>query len=121
MESTVRRMDRGRLAGVLRSIQHPGGRVTAHYRNGDLEIMLVEVAGHNSLVDSTLWGQSSWHLVLDGQALFHVGTARWELLPDESLSLDTETPFTIVNPSPSRLRVLSVVMGADGAEKKERP
>lgn len=113
---SVRKTVGGRLAGVLRSIQHPGGRVSVRYRSGDLEVTVVEVAGHNSLVDSTLWGRSSWHLVLDGQALFQVGTARWELLPDESLSLDAETPFTIVNPSPGRLRVLSVVTGGDAVD-----
>jgi|SRR3990170_2497664 len=121
MEPTVRRKDRGRLAGVLRSIQHPGGKVSVRYRTGDLEVMLVEVAGQNSLVDPALWGGSSWHLVLDGQALFHVGTARWELLPDESLSLDADTPFTIMNPSPARLRVLSVVTGGDTAENGRQP
>lgn len=80
---------------------------------------MVEVAGHNSLVDSTLWGRTSWHLVLDGQALFDVGAARWELTSEESLSLDTPTPYTIVNPSPARLRVLSVVTGGDGTERGE--
>jgi hypothetical protein len=110
---------KGRIGNVLRSIQHPGGKVSVHYRCGDLEVMMVEVAGHNSLVDSTLWGRTSWHLVLDGQALFDVGTARWELTSEESLSLDTPTPYTIVNPSPARLRVLSVVTGGDGTERDE--
>ncbi len=108
----------GRVAGMLRSIQHPGGRVTVHYRNEDLEISLVEIAGHNSLVDPSLAGRASWHLVLDGQAIFHVGASRWELLPDESLTLDTATPYTIVNPSPARLRVLSVVSAPSGVEQE---
>jgi len=87
-----------------------------HYRGGDLEVMVVEVAAERSLTDPMLQGQSSWHLVLEGQALFEVGGARWELLPDESLRLETATPYTIVNPSPTRLRVLSVVSGPRGVE-----
>lgn len=116
----MRRNDRGRLARVLGSIQHPGGKVSVRYRTGDLEIMLVEVAGHNAVVDPVLCGGPSWHLVLDGQALFNVGAARWELLPDEALSLEAGTPLTILNPSPARLRVLSVVWGPGGAEQGEQ-
>ena len=114
--SLRRHVGPGRLGEVLRSIEHPGGRVRVHYRGGDLEVMVVEVAAERSLTDPMLQGQSSWHLVLEGQALFDVGGARWELLPDESLSLETATPYTITNPSPTRLRVLSVVSGARGVE-----
>ncbi len=80
----------------------------------------MEVAGNNSLVDPNLSCRTSWHLVLDGQAIFHAGAARWELLPDESLTVAARTPYTIVNPSPSRLRILSVVSGA-GIREQERP
>lgn len=91
-----------------------------HYRSEHLEIAICEVAGRSSLVDPGLFGRASWHLVLDGQAIFHVGSARWELLPDESLGLPAESSYTIVNPSPARLRVLSVLSETNGGGQ-ERP
>jgi len=99
----------GKVSHILRSVQHPGGRVNMHYRSDQLEISVVEVAGHSSLVDPGLCARASWHLVLDGHAVFHIGHTRWELLPDESLTLPADSPYTIVNPSPSRLRILSVL------------
>lgn len=96
---------------VLKSIEHRGGRVSLHFRHRDLEVMVVEVEGGSSLVDPSLWGRSSWHLVLQGQAAFHLGNTRWELLPEESVTVDSSAPYTIVNLSPERLRLLSIVRG----------
>ena len=117
--ATHPRMD-GHVTTMLRSIEHPGGKVGVHYRAGDLEVVVVEVDGGQTLTDSTLWGRSSWHLVLQGQALFRAGSARWELLPEESLSLDSGTPYSITNPTPERLRVLSLVRGAGAIETDGR-
>ena len=110
---------KGHVGQVLKSIEHPGGRVSLHFRRGGLEVMVVEVEGGKSLVESTLWGRSSWHLVLEGQAVFHLGDRRWELLPEESLSVDGSTPYTIVNPSPERVRLLSIVATGDSGEREE--
>jgi len=104
---------------MLKSIEYPGGKVSVHYRSGDLEVMVVEVAGDSSLDDSAFCGRSAWHLVLEGQALFQVGDARWELLPEESLTVDISTPYSIMNPSPDRLRLLSVVACGDAGEREE--
>lgn len=102
---------KGQVGQVLKSIEHPGGRVSLHLRRGDAEVMVVEVEGGRSLVEPALWGEASWHLVLEGQAAFHLGDRRWELLPEESLRLDGPTSYTIVNPSPGRVRILSIVSG----------
>jgi mannose-6-phosphate isomerase-like protein (cupin superfamily) len=104
---------------MLKSIEYPGGKVTVHYRSGDMEVMVVEIGGGGSLVDSTLWGRSSWHLVLEGQALVRVGGKIWELLPEESLSVELAAPYSILNPSPDRLRLLSVVRAGDTCEREE--
>jgi hypothetical protein len=109
----------GRLAEMLRSIEHPGGKVSVQYRCGDLEVMLVEVAGGAMVSDSSLCGRSAWHLVLDGQAVVTVGDSRWELLPEESLRLNEPAgPCTIANPSHDRLRLLSVVAAGDAPERE---
>jgi len=110
---------KGHVAQVLKSIEHPGGRVSLHFRRGGLEVMVVEVEGGKSLVESTLWGRSSWHLVLEGQAAFHLGDRRWELLPEESLDLDGSAPYTIVNPSPERVRLLSIVASGDPGDLED--
>lgn len=87
--------------------------MSLHFRRGGLDVMVVEVEGGSSLVEATLWGHSSWHLVLEGQAAFHLGDKCWELLPEESLRVDGSTPYTIVNPSPDRVRLLSIVATGD--------
>jgi len=110
---------KGHIGQVLKSIEHPGGRVSLHLRHGNLEVMVVEVEGGRSLVESTLWGRSSWHLVLEGQATFHLGDRRWELLPEESLDLDGSAPYTIVNPSPERVKLLSIVAGGDPGDLED--
>ena len=106
----------GHLGEMLMSVEHTGGRVSTHYRHGGLEVMVVEVRGGESLVDSMLWAGSSWHLVLDGQALFRSGERSWDLLPQESLHLDAAQPYAIVNPSPGRLRLLSIIAGDSPTE-----
>ena len=104
---------------MLKSIEYPEGKVSVHYRNGDMEVMVVEIAGGGSLPDSTLWGRSAWHLVIEGQALVRVGGKCWELLPEESLNVEAATPYTILNPSHDRLKLLSVVTAGDASEREE--
>ena len=75
--------------------------------------MEVEIGGEGSLSEPTLWGSSSWHLVVEGQAVFHQGERDWEILPEQSLRLSDSLPYTIVNPGPDPLRLLSVVATSD--------
>jgi mannose-6-phosphate isomerase-like protein (cupin superfamily) len=93
----------------LMSIQRPRARVSIHFRHGDVQVMEVEIGAEGSLSEPTLWGSSSWHLVVEGQAMFHQGERDWEILPEQSLRLSEALPYTIVNPGPDPLRVLSVV------------
>jgi mannose-6-phosphate isomerase-like protein (cupin superfamily) len=95
---------------ALRSIRHPDALVSVHYRHGAMEVLVVEVSAKGVLAESTLWGAAAWHLVVEGEAIFERGDDRWELLPGESLQLDGDAPYTILNPTPARLRLLSVVI-----------
>jgi mannose-6-phosphate isomerase-like protein (cupin superfamily) len=106
---------------MLRSVECQGSKVTVHFRSGDVEVMVVEVSGLGSLDDPIPGGRSSWHLVLEGQALFRVGEECRELLAEQSLTLDTQSPYTILNPAPARLRLLSVVSSPCGVEPEGRP
>lgn len=109
----------GRADTMLRSVEHPGGKVTLQYRCGDLEVLLVEVVGRASLADSSLSGRSAWHFVIEGQALLDVGQGRWELLPEESVRLEGPAePCTISNPCRDRLRLISVVAAGNAAERE---
>jgi mannose-6-phosphate isomerase-like protein (cupin superfamily) len=101
---------------MLRCIEHVGGKVSVHYRQSGFEVMVVEVAAGASLSEPSLWGSSSWYLVLDGQAVFRVGEQERELLPGESLELEGGAACAIMNPSPDRLRLLSVVAGGGAVE-----
>lgn len=94
---------------ALRSIHHPEARVSVLYQEGDLEVMAVEVESGASLVEPSLWVGQSWHLVIEGQAIFQQRDQRWELLPQESLLLRATAPYTIGNPTPERLRVFTLL------------
>lgn len=101
---------------ALRSVSQSGAKVSVHYRHDDLEVMVVEIGARGALSDASLWGASSWHLVLEGQATFERGECRWEVLPDETLRLDGYAPYTILNPCPERMKLLSVVVAGAGAD-----
>jgi hypothetical protein len=104
---------------TLRSVQHRGARVSLLYQVGDLEVMLVEVGAGASLVEPSLWGGSSWHLVVEGQAIFQQSDRKWELLPEESLCLRDSAPFTIVNAAPGRMKLLSLLFIQDGSDRRK--
>lgn len=94
---------------TLRSIERPGARVSVRHRLGSVEVMVIEIGPHGSLVEPTLWDGASWHLVMKGQALFQQEGQQWEVLPDDSLSLPRSAPYSIANPSQERLKVLAIV------------
>jgi hypothetical protein len=96
---------------ALRSIEHHDAKVSVQYRHRDVEVMVVEVCGRASLDEPTLWGDSSWHIVLDGEAVFSVAGRDWEVLPGQALRIDDASAYTIANPARDRLRLLSVVVG----------
>lgn len=104
---------------ALRSIQHPDAKVSVHYRYGDVEVMVVEIGARGSVMDSTLWGGASWHLVVEGQAVFQQDDKTWELLPEDSLSLPAAVPYTIVNPSRERLKLLTVITSTSAPVERE--
>lgn len=99
----------GQRGFALRSIQHPDAKVSVLYQHGDLEVLAVEMGAGASLAEPSLWGGSSWHLVVEGQAIFQQRDRAWELLPEESLRLRSSVPYTIVNPAPGRLRLFTLL------------
>ncbi|MFQ5803269.1 MAG: hypothetical protein ACE5JQ_10275 [Candidatus Methylomirabilales bacterium] len=98
----------GQRGFTLRSIQYPDARVSLLYQHGNLEVIAVEVGAGATLAEPSLWGGSSWHLVVEGQAIFQQGDRRWELLPEEALCLTDSAPYTIVNPAPERVKLLTL-------------
>ena len=101
---------------ALRSIEHHGAKVSVQYRRDDLEVMTVEIDAHGALDEPMLRGRGSWHLVVEGEALFQQDGKGWELLPGQSMTLDGSSSLRIVNPSPERLRIISVVLTAGDDE-----
>lgn len=99
---------------ALRSIHHPDARVSVIYQEGDLEVMALEVEAGASLLEPALWVGRSWHLVVEGQAIFEQRGRRWELLPQESLLLGAAAPYTIRNLTPGRLKLLTLLLWPEG-------
>lgn len=106
---------------ALRSIEHHDAKVSVHYRYRDVEVMLVEIGGRSALEEPTLWGDSSWHLVLEGEAVFSVDGRDWEVLPQQALRIDQAASYAITNPARDRLRLLSVVVSGGRANGGEEP
>lgn len=94
---------------ALTSIHHGDAELSVHYRCGVVEVIVVRISARASVVDSTLWGGSSWHFVVEGQVVFQQGDTTWEVLPEESLSLPAGVPYTIVNSSRERVKLLTVI------------
>jgi hypothetical protein len=99
----------------IRSIELAGAKVSLLFRHGDLDVLLSDIGVHSALSDASLGGGSSWHLVVEGRALFEQGDMGWEVLPAHSLTLPGAQPYRILNPGSDHLRLLSIVIGAPGA------
>ncbi len=57
-------------------------------------------------------GGFSWHLVVEGRALFEHGDLGWDVLPAHALMLAGAQPYRVVNPGEEDRRLRSIVVGA---------
>jgi hypothetical protein len=73
-----------------------------------LQVLITEIEPGAALAEGSLWHCWSWHLVVAGQAIFEQSDDNWELLNGQSLYL-SDLPYTVVNPSPERTRILSLL------------
>jgi len=103
-------------ADAIRSVEIPGATVSLLFRHGDLDVMVSDVEACGSIPDASVAGGFSWHLVIEGRALFEQGDLGWEVLPAHSLRLAGTPPYRIVNPSENHLRLLSIVVGPGGGD-----
>ena len=104
----------GEPAVVLRTVEHRGAKVSVHYRYEDLEVMTIDIGPNGALDASTIAGRASWHLVIEGEAVFQKGDQSLEALPGQTMSFDGAAPDRIVNGSRERLRLISVVLSEAG-------
>lgn len=110
----------GAAQRALCSIKCPEASVTVLCRLGGLEVIEVEVQPGASVAEPMLWNGLSWHLVIEGEAGFEQAGRAWELLPRQSLYLQAGTPYAISNPSPGKLKVLTLVSSGDSDAAEER-
>lgn len=109
----------GAVNRALCSITSTDASVSVLCRFGTLEVIEVEVQPGAEIMEPMLWNGLSWHLVIEGEAGFHQSGRTWELLPRQSLYLAPGTPYVISNPSPGRLKVLTLVFNGDSASAEE--
>jgi mannose-6-phosphate isomerase-like protein (cupin superfamily) len=93
---------------VLRSIEAAATKTSVVYEQDGLEIMMVEL-GATAATEPTDGSRSSWHLILEGQAVLQQGDRVWEMLPSESLALRGGASYLLRNPAPERAKLLSVL------------
>ena len=111
MNSTSLPSISGPTAEPIRSVELPGAKVSLLFRHGDLDVVMSEIDACGSIPDASVAGGFSWHLVIEGRALFEQGDLGWEVLPAHSVRLAGDPPYRIVNPAEDHLRLLSIVVG----------
>jgi hypothetical protein len=82
------------------------------FRYGDVDVLVSDIDAQASLSDASLGSGFSWHLVVEGRALFEQGDRGWEVLPAHSLRLPGALAYRIVNTGKEPLRLLSIVVGS---------
>lgn len=92
---------------ILRSVQHLGARMSVLCEREGLQVVMTEIEPGAALSEVSMWDWS-WHLVITGQAIFQQSEENWELLNGQSLYA-TDLPYTVVNPSPERTKILSLL------------
>ncbi len=110
----------GRRDFALRSVDSAATRVRVLYEREGVQVVLVELAPGAALREPSLWGTPTWHLVLGGEAVVRQGRQRWELLPQESLSLPTCEPYLLSNRAPEPARLMTLRLGDTGEDAAER-
>ncbi len=109
----------GAVNRALCTIKCPDASVSVLCRFGGLDVIEVEVLPGANLIEPMLWNGLSWHLVIEGEAGFVQSGHTWEVLPRQSLYLEAGTPYAICNPSPGKLKVLTLVFNGDSDSAEE--
>jgi quercetin dioxygenase-like cupin family protein len=105
-----------RSGTALRSVQRLDAKISVLYQRENLEVLSIEIAGGATLAEPSLWAGSSWHLVVEGQPVVQRENQSWELLPGHWLCLDQPGPYRIVNPAPTRAKLVSLVFAREGTD-----
>lgn len=70
-------------------------------------MIMSEIEPGAALTEVSHWDWS-WHLVIAGQAIFQQSDENWELLNGQSI-YGGHHAYTVVNPSPERTKILSLL------------
>jgi len=101
---------------ALRSVQCQDAKISVLHQRENFEVLSIEIGPGASLAEPSLWSGCSWHLVVEGQPIVQRGYESWELLPGHWLCLDQPGPYKIVNPAPTRAKLVSLFFPREGAD-----
>jgi len=113
-----------RSGTALRSVQRLDAKISVLYQRENLEVLAIEIGGGATLAEPSLWAGCSWHLVVEGQPIIRRGYESWELLPGHWLCFDQPGAYRIVNPAPTRAKLVSLFFPREGTDIQkgdERP
>jgi len=96
----------------IQSIELPGVKMNLLFRHGDVDVLISEIDADASLSDGFLGSAFSWHLVVEGRAVYEQGDMGWEVFPARSFRLLGAQGHRIVNTGKDPLRLLSIVVGS---------
>ncbi len=94
---------------VLQSVQGPDSEVRVLYQDADLQVVAAEIQAGGTLIEPSLWGTPSWHVVTEGQAIYEQQDQQMELLREESIYVDA-FPYRITNPAPETVKLFAILL-----------
>lgn len=103
-------------AAPIRSVELPRAKMSLLFRHGDLDVLVSEIDAQGALSAVSPGCGFSWHLVVEGRALFEQDALGWEVLPAHSLSLPGTKAYRIANLGQEPLRLVSIVVGSAADE-----
>ena len=104
----------------IRSLQHRGVLIRVIHECDTLQILRTDIDPGSTVDNIELADSPAYHLVLDGNPVFHASNRSDDLMPGDSIVFSDDRPYTVSNSAPSRSVILTVLF-RDPQKKDARP
>lgn len=98
-----------RSGECVRSLQHRGVLIRVIHESDALQIVRTDIDPGSAFDNLELGDLPAYHLVLDGNPVFHASNRLDHLMPGDSIVFSDERPYTVSNNAPSRSVILTVL------------
>jgi hypothetical protein len=98
-----------RSGECVRSLQHRGILFRVIHESDALKIVRTDIDPGSAFDNLELGDSPAYHLVLDGNLVFHAANGLDHLMSGDSIVFSDERPYTVSNNAPSRSVILTVL------------